>query len=328
MKRFRLLAMALVVILAMVSAFSADKKKYSRVVFASRLTKGQVVRFQSEFHSTTKTSTTSVIVSPVTATNAELSVSVTLRIEVLDVQPSSGGADARMIARLRTTYEHVTATSRSDDPARDDAEIPRAIAALEGKSFECTMSGAGGVRDCTGIAALAPGASNSPDALGDLFAQVFAADTLPEKGIAPGEKWGAEQAIGAAIPLEGLRWVRESRYLRDEPCFAEDRAAHAQIPVEICAVIQTRSLLTREGARKDPTPEALREKNLRTEGFARGASEVLLRISQRTGLTVGATQSGWQSSDVAIMTADGARKVRSTADLKTESNLTIVRDPR
>ncbi len=292
------------------------------VVFYPRLTKGRVLRYQFTLHMTAKRSTASVIVDPIPAVSSEVSLSIAMRLEVLDAQSGPGGAETRPVARLRATYERAAATQRSDDPASDDSAAAKRLAKLEGKTFECMLS-ASGAGACTGDEADAPGATEN---LRGLLKQIFAAASLPQKGIVPGETWGDEEDAGGEIPLAGLRWVRQFRYVSDEPCEAGTATAGVSRPAETCAVIRTRSLLVRKDERKDPTPDAFREKGLRAAGTARGANESLARISLASGLVVSTVESGWQATDVTVSTADGERKIRTTTDVKTDSGLTLVRD--
>ena len=323
MKRVCLLA--LLGMLLAGSGAAAEKKK-GGVVLAPRLAKGQVLRYQLAFHSTSKSRTESVIVDPEPAANAELSLGIGLRVDVLDVQPSAGGSNARPVVRLRVTYERVAVTRGTEDAAGSPGSEKnggRGAAALEGKAFECVLDGSGAA-DCSGDEKAAPGAAKE---LHGWVAQVFGGRGIPQKGIAPGERWGDEQEVGGAIPLSGLRWVRQYTYVGNEPCQLAAGAAGKGIAAagETCAVIRARSLLIRKGGGKDATPEAFREKGLRTAGTARGANESLTRISLASGLVVSASESGWQASDVTVSTADGGRKIHTTTELKTDSELTLVR---
>ncbi|MBZ5702720.1 MAG: hypothetical protein LAN84_12840 [Acidobacteriia bacterium] len=324
MKRACLLA--LLGMLLAGSGAVAEKKK-AGVVLAPRLAPGQVLRYQLAFHSTSKSRTESVIVDPEPAADAELSLGIGLRVEVLDVQPAAGGSAARPALRLRVTYERVAATQRPDDAATSPGganDGPRGAAALEGQAFDCTLDGSGAA-ECSGAEKPVPGAAEE---LRGWLAQIFGGRGIPQKGIAPGERWGDEREVGGAIPLAGLRWVRQFTYVDNEPCqlAAAGAAGKASAAAETCAVIRARSLLIRKGGRKDVTPEAFREKGLRTAGTASGVSESLTRISLASGLLLSASESGWQSSDVTVSTADGARKIHTTTELKTDSGLTLVRD--
>ncbi|MBZ5540132.1 MAG: hypothetical protein LAN61_06380 [Acidobacteriia bacterium] len=321
----RVCQLALLGMLLAGSAAAAEKKQ-GRVVLAPRLAKGQMLRYQLAFHSTSKSRTESVIVDPEPAADAELALGIGLRVDVLDVQPAAGGSNARPVVRLRVTYERVAVTRGTENAAgspRSAKNGARGAAALEGKAFECVLDGSGAA-DCSGHEQAAPGAAEE---LHGWVAQVFGGRGIPQKGIAPGERWGDEQEVGGAIPLAGLRWVRQFTYVGNEPCLlAAGAAGKGSAAAETCAVIRARSLLIRKGGGKDATPEAFREKGLRTAGTARGANESLTRISLASGLVESASESGWQSSDVTVSTADGGRKIHTTTELKTDSGLTLVRD--
>jgi hypothetical protein len=321
MKRVCLLAL-----LGMLLAGSGAAEKKGGVALVPRLVKGQVLRYQLAFHSTSKSRTESVIVDPEPTADAELSLGIGLRVDVLDVQPGAGGSNARPAVRLRVIYERVAVTRGTTEDAGSpgsDKEGARGVAALEGKAFECALDGSGAA-ECSGGETAVPGAAAG---LRGWVAQVFGGRGIPQKGIAPGERWGDEQEVGGAIPLAGLRWVQQYTYVGNEPCQLAAGAAGkgSAAAGETCAVIRARSLLIRKGGGKDATPEAFREKGLRTAGTASGASESLTRISLASGLVVSASESGWQSSDVTVSTADGGRKIHTTTELKTDSELTLVR---
>lgn len=308
---------------------AASQKKRAAVVLSPRLVKGQSLRYEIAFHSTSKSSTESVIQDPGASAGEELSFRIRLRLEVLEVQAQAGGSGAASVAgarpavRLRVTYEQVAAKQGSDDPAGmtgNTQEAAQRLAALEGKSFECALD-PGGASECSGGVADVPGAA---EGLQGWLTQIFGARGIPEKGIAPGERWGDEQEAGGAIPLAGLRWVRQFTYMGNEPCQAG--AAAADAPGEACAVVRARSLLIRKGGRKNATPGAFREKGLRTAGTARGANESLTRFSLANGMVVSAAEAGWQTTDVTVSTADGERKIRTTTDLKTNTTLTLLRN--
>lgn len=294
-----------------------------------RLTKGQVLRYEISYHRVSKGSTTSMVQNPASGVNTELSVSLAIRLEVLEApSPEAARSAARPAFKLLSTYERATGTHGSDDPSVDDRAAEKEITRLEGKSFECAV-GADGAAACTAAGDSVPGAA---DGMQHWLTQVFAAATLPQMGISPGETWGDEKDAGSEIPLAGLRWVRKFRFVGESPCRQVPAAAKdsntTQSPGgDLCAEIRVESRLLQRSNKDYATPQAFRDRGLRTAGSARGRNESVFRISLTTGLTVSAGDSAWQAADFTVSSSkDEEKKIHTTTEIKTESGLTIVRD--
>jgi hypothetical protein len=326
MRRIGLLTVICVTAAAGPSA--ADKHPTAaQVVLLPHLVQGQSFRYEYEFRRDARISTESMIIDPHPETSEQLTLSVTLRIEVLGVLPDAVAARGPSSARLRVTYERVAATMRSDNPAADAEQPAKNLRAQEKQAFECTLSAKGEIADCAGPEQTV---IETQAAVGNLLGQIFRTAALPARGVAVGESWGAEQEAGGAIPLAGLRWVSQSMYAHNEPCLGEppwqsgEKPLHPAANAESCAVLRTRSLLTRTGAGNDTTPEEFRQKDLRTAGTARGANETLAYVSLLTGLTMRASESGQVSSDVSVSSTRDARKIRTKSEVKTETHLSII----
>lgn len=330
MKKMQSVCALLVIFMLAASALCAgqeQKGRRLRVLLYPRLTKGQTLRYQYELRRDSQSAAQSVIVDPNAGANEQLSLSVTLRIEVLDVAAIAGQTPARPAIKLRATFERVVAAVNSTAPAAEPPDTAQRRNALEGKSFECVLDPRRKMADCTAFEAAPPGAESEARAW---LEQIFAAIAFPEKGIAEGENWADERAE-TGIPLARLAWVQKSTYLDNEPCEAPNPAADAgrgsASAKESCAAIRTQSLLTQRSKRDDATPEEFRAKNLRTSGTASGASESLMYISLATGLVTRATQSGWQKSDVTVTSLEAGTKIRYTTNGQTESHLLLIREP-
>lgn len=301
-----------------VSAQTKSKVAPVPVVLAPKLTPGQSLRYQLDFRSQAKGNSTSSIADPQGVRVMHLSVSVLTRVDVLSAPPPAKPGTNTGALRLRSTYEKIAATVRSDVPDPDSEELERQFAKLEGKSFEFTMDADGRVRDIAGLEGLSP---EQAKAAREWLTEFAGGDAAPPGGIVPGQKWTTEQDAGAALPLAGVKWVRESTYLRDEPCRANRQGPAGR---ENCAVILTRSLLFRKGDPKDATPAEYRAQGLTTAGTIEGTAESLTYISLTTGLVVSVTQSGTEQMDVSITSADGSSTIHYTADIKTESQLSLL----
>ncbi len=288
------------------------------LTLAPKLTAGQSLRYQLDFRSHAKGNSVSAIADPQGARQMQISVSVLTRVDVLaapqDAKPGSGpGA-----VRLRSTYEKIAATVRSDVPDAESEEMERQFAKLEGKSFEFAMDTDGRVRDIAGLEGLSP---EQAKAARQWLTEFATGEATPPGGILPGQKWTTEQDAGAALPLAGVKWARESTYLRNEPCHTSRRGPAGS---ENCAVILTRSLLSRKGDTKDATPAEYKEQGLTSSGTIEGTAESLTYISLTTGLVVSVTQSGAEQMDVTITAADRTSTVKYTADVKTQSQLSLI----
>ncbi len=310
-----------VILCAGVQAVAQTKSKpapTARVVLAPKLSAGQSLRYQLDFRSHATGNSVSAIADPQGAHDMHLAVSVLTRVDVLAVPQDAKTGSGSGAFRLRSTYEKLAATVRSDVPDPEAEETERQFAKLEGKSFEFTMEKDGRVRDITGLEGLLP---EQAKAARDWLTEFASGEAMPRGGIVPGQKWATEQDVGAALPLASVKWLRESTYLRNEPCRAAGQEPGAQ---ESCAVILTRSLLSRKGDAKDATPEEYKQQGLRSSGTIEGTAESLTYISLTTGLVVSVTQSGAEKMDVTIATADGTNSLKYTADVKTESQLSLI----
>jgi hypothetical protein len=288
------------------------------LVLAPKLAPGQSLRYQLDFRSHAKGNSTSAIANPQGARAMHLSVSVLTRVDVLPAPPPAKSASSTAALRLRSTYEKIAAMVRSDVPDTESEEMERQFAKLEGKSFEFTMDPDGRVRDVAGLEGLSP---EQAKAAREWLTEFAGGEAAPPGGIVPGQKWTTEQDAGAALPLAGVKWVRESTYLRDEPCRASRQGPAGR---ENCAVILTRSLLARQGDPKDATPAEYKAQGLTTTGAIEGTAESLTYISLTTGLVVSVTQSGTEQMDVTITSADGSSTIHYTADVKTDSQLSLL----
>ena len=286
----------------------AGESPHSRVVLVPRLNPGQTLRYQLDFRSHSKGSVLSVVDDPQGARELDLSIGVLMRLDVLRVTPAG--------LRIRSTYEQLAAKARSDTPDPATEQIEKSMAQFQGKSFEFTLDKQGRVRDLSGLGELLPG---QDQAVQEWLKTIASAESLPERGIALGERWASEQDV--YLPLAGAKWVRESTYLRNETCRSAPNEAASG---ETCAVILTRSLLTRKGNPKDATPPEYSQQGLRSSGTAEGTSENLKYISLSTGLVVSMTQTAAQKMNVTVSLADGSNAVKYDADVKTESQLSLV----
>jgi hypothetical protein len=143
------------------------------------------------------------------------------------------------------------------------------------------------------------------------------------------QKWSSAEAEKSPAPLAGLRWIRQSTYVRDEPCravqlTAQGTAASADAEPETCAVILTTATLNHDAGKKNATPEDFKLHQLRTSGTAYGANRIITYISLKTGLLMRATEEATQQMKVTVAKADGSNRVHYDVSAKSHSEVVLV----
>jgi len=276
-----------------------------------------------EFRTHTESRSSGLIEDPQAPKEAEISVRALIRLDVLNVVEPAAGRLGQV--RLRSTYEKLEATTRTDlmDPraASDGVQLHQ----LEGRSIEFTVDERGTLRDIQGLEAAFP---QEQSAARDLLAQLARGTPHPKAGIVPGQKWASEEPMSGAMPLRGL--VRRSAftYLRDEPCRAAKITGQGKAELvetgEMCAVIQTRSELIQQKRFRDPTPEDYRQRGLRTSGSARGVGESLACVSLQTHIVASVTQSSTEETDITVTNTDLGTRMRYTIRVRSESKLVLL----
>jgi hypothetical protein len=227
---------------------------------------------------------------------------------------------------LRTAYEKVAATARSDTFDPEASAIAEQYRKLEGRAVTFTLDTDGKLSDVEGLQEIV-GDPRAADAAREWLAQFAIGASAPAEGIMPGQTWSSESPVTSA-PIAGLFWRTESTYLRDERCrpLADSAAADNPSPPEICVAILTRFELAQPRPLRDPTPEDYRKRGLRTSGKWSGMGETLTYVSQRTGWVVSITQSGTEEMDFTVSTADGESRVRYAGRVRSQSQITLLPD--
>ncbi|HJY87325.1 MAG TPA: hypothetical protein VKE24_10860 [Candidatus Acidoferrales bacterium] len=306
-----------------------------KVSLVPQFVPGRVVRYQMDFRTTTETQRTGPVQDPQAPSQLEMAWGAVVRVEVLSVEPVPTPSESGSLAggrgsrtRLRTTYEKVVATARSDTFDPEAAAIAEGYRKFEGHAVTFTLGADGKVSEVEGLEGVVTD-PKAADAAHEWFAHLAIGASAPERGIAPGEKWSSEQAASHA-PLAGLFWHTESTYLRDEQCRTTPDAAPGSpdaISGEPCAVLLTRFEVVQPKPPRDPTPEEYRKRGLRTAGKWTGSGETLSYISLQTGWMVSVTQSGTEEMDVTVSTADGESSVHYAGRVRSQSQITLLREP-
>jgi hypothetical protein len=311
-----------------------------KVSLVPQFVPGRIVRYQMDFRTTTQTQRTGPVQDPQAPSQLEMAWGAVVRVEVLSVEPvtapsASGGpvGGTGIRTRLRTTYENVMATARSDTFDPEAAAIAEGYRKFEGRGVTFTLGADGRVSEVEGLEDVVTD-RKAADAAHEWLAHLAIGASAPRGGIAPGEMWSSEQAATHA-PLAGLFWHTESTYLRDEQCrtTADPGGKGAtlgspdRISGERCAVLLTRFEIAQPKPPRDPTPEDYRKRGLRTAGKWAGSGETLSYISLRTGWMVSVTQSGTEEMDVTVSTADGESSVHYAGRVRSQSQITLLPDP-
>jgi len=348
LRRISRIGFALSLFAILFALFSATIRAATRVRFTPHFVAGEVFHYSVQMHVDSASRSTGPVLDPEGPTKVGESLSVILRLEILDV---SGTAAAPGPARIRVTYEKAVAASASDSYDAASAAIAQQYKKLEGQSIEFTLEPGGEITNVTGLAKILPGESRSA-IVKQWLNQLTLGASIPRKGIAIGEKWSSEQPLDN-VPLAGLAWRTESTYTRNEACPAvhsepaEGAVAQPLTPPttpEQCAIILTHSEITGAPAQpsrrqlrqrgspsknqpanqKDRTPDVFRKNGLRTFGEWTGSSDGLTAISLRTGMVVSVTQTAATHMDFTIMTATAHTRMRYAGDTRSQSQITLV----
>ena len=139
---------------------------------------------------------------------------------------------------------------------------------------------------------------------------------------------GSVKNGNSPAPIAKLMWVRESTYLRDEPCHVSEltiegdvAAVHPQQVPETCAVIETTATLRQRSSAKDATPEDYKLHQLLTSGTASGGNKTLLFVSTQTGLLVRSSDHADQKMSVTISKADNSNRVHYDIHAKSDTEI-------
>ncbi len=294
----------------------------TRVKLIPELHAGQTITYLIRYHSDKNVKTESNVVAPMAPNAAQLDAHGLLQVDVLDVQQVGGKTAIHARSRFRTLDSGVWVKKPGDkEPHWQIQKVDP-----EGKQIEFTISPDGSVEKMTGLDSLFP---EQQQAWQQWMARFATAWTLPLNGVKLGEKWKSEQPEIGGAPIAGLYWARESTYVRNENCHAQQLSIKGELSPpsglpETCAVFLTTAMLKQNSPPKDATPEDFKLHELKTRGTAKGANEIITYISLKTRLVVRATEEAHQSMDVTVAKADESNRVHYNVDAKSHSEVLLV----
>lgn len=287
-----------------------------------RLAPGQTVTYQISYRNEKQVKTNSSVV--MASAPAEIAVDVRglLRLEVLGIEMQG----SRSVIHGRSWFQSLDSAAQgklpgnvSTPPDQAQRQDPRGIA------IEFTIFPDGRVDQVKGLDALSPEQQQAWQQWVSRFATSAA---FPQDGIKRSQKWKSEEFERSPSPIAKLTWIRESAYLRNEPCRASQMTVQGDVidssqPPETCAVIQITATLKQRSSADDATPDDYKLHQLHTMGKAAGRNSTLLYISIQTGLLIRSSEQADQTMNVTIAKADGSNQVRY--DIRAKSNTEIFR---
>jgi len=331
---------------------------HQRVHLLPQFKPGDSLRYQIESQITSAGTTTTPIVNPEGSTQVKQSVSIILRLDVLEVQPAASGsasasgpkaanpADRAPATnavpgpmRIRATYEKSSAASESDAYDPTSASLADQYNRLEGRSMEFTLEPDGKIIDIKGLEDMLSNPS-AAQTVRSWMAGLSSSAGFPQQGIEIGQKWSREQPL-TGVPLDRLFWHTEANYLRNEVCpeniplssettgaptpEVAPKAPSANSPT--CATILTQFTITRRGSHNphaDDTPDDYRHNSLRTSGTWTGSGESLDSISLATGRMIRSTQSSSQDLDFAITSTNTGSRLTYKGKIETRTQIILL----
>lgn len=297
------------------------KSRPAPVNLFPRLQVGQILSYQISYHSDKQVKTQSRVVSSAPDDSAKIDVSALLHLEVLSVQARND----RAIIHARTKFEVLNSDFHFKVPNIDPTAAQAQRQDPDGKFIEFTILPDGRLDQVTGLDALFP---EQQQAWQEWASRFLLAAGFRATGVRVAQKWNSEEAEKSPSPIAGLRWMRQSSYVRDEPCRAvrltvQGSVSPSDVAPETCAVILTTAAL-KQDPDKDGTPEDFKLHELRTVGTAHGTNRIITYISLKTGIPVRATEEATQQMNVTVAKADGSNRVRYDVNAKSRSEVLLV----
>jgi hypothetical protein len=305
-------------IVLLATCVCAAKGRPTHVNLFPRLQTGQTLEYQIGYRSDKHVKIQSRVIDAAPDNSAKIDVNALLHLEVLGIQVRGD----RAVIHARTKFQVLASDLQFKVPNNEPPAAQLQRQEADGKFIEFTMLPDGRLDQVSGLDALSP---EQQQAWQEWASRFLLAARFRVTGIRIGKKWNSEEAEKASSPIAGLRWMRESTYVRDEPCRAlqltvQGSSAPSDAEPETCAVILTTAVL-KQDSDKDATPEDFKLHQLRTAGTAHGANRIITYVSVKTGLLVRATEEATQQMNVTVSKADGSNRVRYEVNAKSRSEV-------
>jgi len=307
------LAAALLVLVSATPAIGS-----TRVDLFPKLQPGQTLTYVITYRSDTLTKTRSPIALAASPGQTALNVRALLFLDILDATapPGKSGPGNRSLINASAKLQSLDSNS-SDSTAGTAATLT---------PVDFTILPDGRLDKITGLDALTPGLQHAWQQWAARFA---ASAAYPPEGLASAQKWKSQEPERTPAPLAGLVWLRESTYVRNEPCRPlrmndQGDFVNSDQPPQTCAVILTTAALKQKSKPKDATPDDYGVRQLRTSGAARGHNKTILYISLATGLLVRSSDEADQSMSVTIAKADGSNQLHYDIDARSAAQVVLV----
>jgi hypothetical protein len=295
----------------------------NRVHLSPKFTPGETLRYQIETRTSENSKMETPIENPEAASKSKQTVSLILRLDVLNPLPANN--DPAGSVRIRATYEKSSATFESDAFEPAGSNIADQYKNLEGRSLEYTIEPNGQFSHVAGIDDLQKNPAITEN-IHSWMNGLSSATRIPKEGIEIGQKWSSERPI-EGVTLGGLIWRNQSTYVRDEPCYSTDgppKSAPAAQPADSnpsCAVIVTQFKINRNG---DATPDDYARQGLDTSGTWTGSGGSLEFVSLSTGILIHSTQNSTQNMDVEILSTRSGSKAHLTGHIESQSEIFLL----
>src|SRR5467141_245490 len=297
------------------------KGRTERVNLFPRLQAGQTLAYQISYHSDKHVKTESPVIVAAPDDSGKVDVNALLRLEVLGVQPRSD----KRIVHVRTKFEVLRSDSHFKVPNIEPLAPQVQKQDSNGKFIEFTILPDGRLDQVTGLDALFPEQQQTWQEWASRF---LLAAGFRTTGVRIAQKWNSEEAETSPSPIAGLRWMRESTYVRDEPCRAVQLTVQGSVAPSDgepgrCAVILTTAVL-KQDFNKNATPQDFKLYELRTAGTAHGTNHIITYISLKSGIPIRATEEATQQMNVTVAKADGSNRVHYDVSAKSHSEVLLV----
>jgi hypothetical protein len=321
-RRAKYLAYSCVLLALLATPVCPAKGRAERVNLFPRLQAGQTVDYQISYHSDKHVKTESTVIVAAPEDSAKIDVNALLHLEILGVQAQGD----RAVIHARTKFEVLDSDSHFKVPNNEPPAPQVQEQDPNAKFIEFTILPDGRLDQVTGLDALFP---EQQQAWQEWASRFLLAAAFRGPGVRIAQKWNSEEAEKSSSPIAGLRWMRESTYVRDEACravqlTAQGGVASSDAETETCAVILTTAALKQDSKVKNTTPEDFKLHELRTAGTARGANRIITYISLKAGLLIRATEEASQQMNVTVAKADGSNSVHYDVNAKSRSEVVLV----